>query len=56
VKEKTEDGVSYAHKLVRVQESIMRIPTLAIHLDRLVLEFFFAVHLTHASFLLFLLL
>lgn len=35
VKEIKEDGsVCYSHRLVRVDEAIMRIPSLAIHLDR----------------------
>ncbi|KAI0523065.1 hypothetical protein KFK09_005455 [Dendrobium nobile] len=34
VKEMKDGSVSYTHKLIRIQEPIMRIPTLAIHLDR----------------------
>ncbi|GJW27196.1 probable aspartyl aminopeptidase [Tanacetum coccineum] len=34
IKEGKGDSASYSHRLVRLEEPIMRIPTLAIHLDR----------------------
>ncbi|PKA57753.1 putative aspartyl aminopeptidase [Apostasia shenzhenica] len=34
IKEKRDRSVSYSHKLVRIHDPILRIPTLAIHLDR----------------------
>ncbi|XP_068665065.1 probable aspartyl aminopeptidase [Aristolochia californica] len=34
IKSKKDDSVTYLHKLVRIKEPVLRIPTLAIHLDR----------------------
>lgn len=36
VKEEKDGSVSYSHRLVRIEEPIMRVPTIAIHLERTV--------------------
>ncbi|CAK7336672.1 unnamed protein product [Dovyalis caffra] len=36
VREEKDGSVSYSHRLVRIEEPIMRVPTLAIHLERTV--------------------
>lgn len=38
LREDKAGSVSYSHRLVRIGDPIMRIPTLAIHLDRFSLE------------------
>ncbi|KAG5049971.1 hypothetical protein JHK85_011074 [Glycine max] len=40
VQEENAGSVSYSHRLVRIEEPIMRIPTLAIHLDKTVSDGF----------------
>lgn len=39
IREEKDASASYSHRLVRLEEPIMRIPTLAIHLDRSLLHF-----------------
>ncbi|KAL8056541.1 hypothetical protein ABFX02_04G125700 [Erythranthe guttata] len=49
VREKKDGSESYSHRLIRIEEPIMRIPTLAIHLDRDVNEGFKVNKQTHLA-------